>query len=178
MATAPVSPLDGQPGPRDLDPATERRRGPPGGPVDPVLGPQVGQHQRAGACRRRQLPGLFRGQVSACFPRLVARRDGAFSYLPVNPGVLVGGVANASFTSATIQLQPGDLLFLYTDGVTEAMNERDELFGDKRMFDAINAVAPRHARGVITGMRSAVNAHVHGTPASDDVTMLALGLKP
>lgn len=111
-------------------------------------------------------------------PPLVARRDGAFSYLPVNPGVLVGGVANASFTSATIQLQPGDLLFLYTDGVTEAMNERDELFGDKRMFDAINAVAPRHARGVITGMRSAVNAHVHGTPASDDVTMLALGLKP
>lgn len=111
-------------------------------------------------------------------PPLIARRGGAFTFLPVTPGVMVGGMENVSFTSASIRLQPGDLLFLYTDGVTEAMNQHDALFGDQRMLEAVNAVAPRDARSVIKAVRAAVNGYVQGTPASDDVTMLALGLTP
>jgi sigma-B regulation protein RsbU (phosphoserine phosphatase) len=109
-------------------------------------------------------------------PPLTARRDGTFAFLPVKPGMMVGVMENAIFATASVQLQPGDILLLYTDGVTEAMNERDELFGAQRLFDAVNTVAPRTARTVIAAVRSAIKEYVQGTPASDDVTMLALGL--
>ena len=73
-------------------------------------------------------------------------------------------------------MQPGDLLFLYTDGVTEAMNAGEELFGDVRMREAINGLKGLKVREVIRGMRAAIDGFTRGAPASDDVTMLAITL--
>jgi len=111
-------------------------------------------------------------------PPLIARGGGSFEYLKVTTCRVVGGYEHTEYPSLRTTLASGDLLFLYTDGVTEAMNESDELFGDKRMFSAVNGVAERNARSVIGAARAAVNDFVRGTPASDDVTMLALGRIP
>ena len=109
-------------------------------------------------------------------PPLIARGSGPFAFLDVKTCCVVGGREEAEYSSLHARLAPGDLLFLYTDGVTEAMNEKEELFGDRRMLDAVNAAATRDARSIIGTMRAALNGFVLGTPASDDVTMLALGL--
>lgn len=111
-------------------------------------------------------------------PPLVARGGAPFETLDVKTCWVVGGQPGAEYPALRTRLAPGDLLFLYTDGVTEAMNDKDELFGDKRMIAAANAVAQRGARPVITAMRGALDDFVRGIPASDDVTMLALGLMP
>ncbi|OPZ67692.1 MAG: Phosphoserine phosphatase RsbU [Firmicutes bacterium ADurb.Bin467] len=109
-------------------------------------------------------------------PPLIARGTGPFTGLDVKTCWVVGGREEAEYPSLHTRLAPGDLLFLYTDGVTEAMNEKEELFGDRRMLDAANTAAKRDARSIIGTMRAALNGFVRGTPASDDVTMLALGL--
>ncbi len=111
-------------------------------------------------------------------PPLLSRGGEPFRYLEVKPCIVVGGVEDATYSSSRITMAPGDLLFLYTDGVTEAMNSREELFGEDRMFSAANASGTRNARELVSAMRAAINLYVEETPASDDVTMLALGLAP
>ena len=109
-------------------------------------------------------------------PPLLARRDAPFAFLEVEPGVVAGVLEGAEFRTMKTMLAPGDLLYLYTDGVTEAMNARDELFGEERMLQAANACDGRRAQTVIAAVRAALDGYVQGTPASDDVTMLALGI--
>lgn len=111
-------------------------------------------------------------------PPLISRGGEPFRFLDVQPSIVVGGVEDAAYASSRIKLAPGDLLFLYTDGVTEAMNSREELFGDQRMISAANASGTRDARELVRAMRTAVDRFVEETPASDDVTMLAVGLSP
>jgi sigma-B regulation protein RsbU (phosphoserine phosphatase) len=76
-----------------------------------------------------------------------------------------------------VKLKPGDLLYLYTDGVNEAMNETGELFGDDRMFAAINNTKGESVRSVIEQINQAVGSFVKETPASDDLTMLDLTIQ-
>lgn len=107
-------------------------------------------------------------------PPLIARQGGAFAMLDVPHNLFLGGLEGQTYASRQIRLQPGDLLFLYTDGLTEAQNARGELFTDARMLESIDRLAGRPVKEVILGMRDAVGAFVQDAPAADDLTMLAL----
>ena len=74
-----------------------------------------------------------------------------------------------------IQLKKGDSIFVYTDGVAEATNANNELFGTERTLDALNAI-PKDAaqQDVLKGVRAAVDAFVKEAPQFDDLTMLGL----
>lgn len=72
-------------------------------------------------------------------------------------------------------LAPGDMLFLYTDGVTEAMNKTRELFTKERLQQTLSEQPEgRSAEEILTAVRHAVTAHADGADPSDDVTMLGL----
>ncbi len=107
-------------------------------------------------------------------PPLISRQDGDCQFLDVKRNLVLGGMEDFSYQAQKITLEPGDLLFLYTDGLNEAMNEKGELFGDKRMFASINDIKGDNVRRVIDRLKEAVGNFVQDTPASDDLTMLAL----
>jgi len=110
-------------------------------------------------------------------PPVVSRQSGDFSTLDAPVNLVLGGMEDYVFRSSRTILEPGDLLFLYTDGVTEAMNEKGELFSDARMIEAVNGLKGVGVRSLIKGMREAVGRFVQDEPASDDVTMMALTIK-
>lgn len=86
----------------------------------------------------------------------------------------LGMSPSAKYAAERLQLEPGDLLFLYTDGVTEAQDANRQLFGDQRLQDALNEHRNAGCQALIRGVLAAVRAFVGDTPASDDLTLLAL----
>jgi sigma-B regulation protein RsbU (phosphoserine phosphatase) len=94
--------------------------------------------------------------------------------LPVIPNIPLGIDANYPYAAQTTQMKHSDLLFLYTDGLTEAENSGHKLFGDERMMQSLATIPDTCPRKVIEHMQSAVTAFVAGAEQSDDLTMLAI----
>jgi sigma-B regulation protein RsbU (phosphoserine phosphatase) len=109
-------------------------------------------------------------------PPLLLRADGAVEVLPAIDGPVVGVMEDAEFAEATTTIQPGDTLFAYTDGVTEAMDVADEMFGLERTAAELSRVEGRSCEQLIHDIRGALETHAGGAPQSDDITMLALRL--
>ena len=94
----------------------------------------------------------------------------AKTLLPVVSNVPLGIVAGTAFQEQETDLKYDDALFLYTDGVTEAENAKHELFGEKRMVDALSGL--KGSKAHLEEMQKALDAFVGDTPQSDDITML------
>ena len=92
-------------------------------------------------------------------------------------GFVVGFQENLQYQSKDIQLQPGEMLLLYTDGVTEAENSEQELFSAERFRSCVTAMRHRELQEMISGVRKEIARHAQGQPQSDDITMLALKYK-
>ena len=111
-------------------------------------------------------------------------RNGQWT-LPPKPN---GAVALASFgqedyddlpekyryRTCEMQLMPGDAVFQYTDGVTEATNESDELFGEERLLQALNEAGGADPQEVLDCVRARIREFVGDAPQFDDITMLGL----
>ncbi len=107
-------------------------------------------------------------------PPLLKRGSGAFEWLTAQNGPLVGPMAGIAFNESTIQLQPGDELFLYTDGVTEADNRRRELFGKDRLKMVLDKSQARSVVDRLGEVMQAVRTFAGDAPQADDITMLGL----
>jgi sigma-B regulation protein RsbU (phosphoserine phosphatase) len=105
---------------------------------------------------------------------LVRSAGGAVRRLSGAAGMIVGAFGDALYGSAADRLGAGDVFFLYTDGLTEAMNADLELFGDARMEETLARCPCATAAAVVADMADAVKKHVEQSPASDDLTMLCL----
>ena len=104
-------------------------------------------------------------------------QDGSFRLCRDRHSFVIGGLADVCYREYELQLEKGDKLFLYTDGVTEATDEKGELFGTERMLGALNACADSSPREILTGVRDAVDAFVGEAEQFDDMTMLCLTYK-
>ena len=93
--------------------------------------------------------------------------------LPVTGSMALGVMPGLPYQERTIHLEPGDSLFLYTDGISEAMNPRGELFGDERLIQTCST-AHASAKAMIGQMAQQVSAFVDGATQFDDMTMLSL----
>jgi len=109
-------------------------------------------------------------------PRLV--RDNKIISLDENGGLPLGILCDQPYTQSTVQLQSGDLLVLYTDGITEAMaplkGPSRELFGIERLDELLLGCKPGTAAECITRIREAVAGFRENQPATDDQTLVAL----
>ncbi len=106
------------------------------------------------------------------------RRAGAgFELLKDKHGFVVGGMEGIRYKEYEIQLNPGDKLFLYTDGVPEATNADQKLFGTERMIAALDTGADGSARDVLVNVRKSVDEFVQDAEQFDDLTMLCLDYK-
>jgi sigma-B regulation protein RsbU (phosphoserine phosphatase) len=108
-------------------------------------------------------------------PPFILQADGTVRAVSKVGGIALGFVPDHKFRGGTLQLNPGDALLLYTDGVTEAMNTNRELLG----AEAIETSLSRAGRGagsekIIRAVLEDLRAFVGGAHQSDDVTMLAI----
>jgi phosphoserine phosphatase RsbU/P len=107
-------------------------------------------------------------------PPVILRRNGSVSYLD-SPGELVVGIMDGSrYSTRHFLLYPGDSIFLYTDGVTEAMNNFDEIFSTERLADVLGQCTDRKVSEILACVNDAVDAFCDKTPQYDDITMVAL----
>jgi sigma-B regulation protein RsbU (phosphoserine phosphatase) len=109
-------------------------------------------------------------------PPLVNKPDG-FAYMTPKVGFVLGPIPDSAYERESIVLLPGDTLFLYTDGVTEAQNSDSELYGEHRLLDAVKLSGAESLTEMIHFIRAEVTRHADGAPQSDDVTMLAIKFK-
>jgi sigma-B regulation protein RsbU (phosphoserine phosphatase) len=108
-------------------------------------------------------------------PPVLARAGAAPEYLPTHREPVAGAMPGLAYTTERFTMAPGDTLFLYTDGVTEAMNAEGGLFGEDRLLERLASLpAGNTAREMIEAVGAAIGAFTGGAEQSDDITMLAL----
>ena len=104
----------------------------------------------------------------------VRQGPGVASFLDVIPNIPLGVEPGRAFLEQDIYLACGEGLFLYTDGLTEAENENHAFFGTERLLEMVLAADGEPADVLVEKMTAAVNAHIDGNDASDDLTMLVV----
>lgn len=100
-----------------------------------------------------------------------------FKLLKEKHGVVVGVVDGVKYNEYQIAMEPGSKLFVYTDGVPEATNSDEELFGTDRMIDALNIDPDADPRSILKNVNEEVSKFVGNAPQFDDLTMLCLEYK-
>ena len=105
---------------------------------------------------------------------IIKKGDGGFELLKDKHGFVIGGMEGMKFKEYEIVLGAGDVLFLYTDGVAEATNAENELFGTGRMLEALNKNKDAGPEEILSAMKSDVDEFVGEAPQFDDLTMLAV----
>ena len=110
-------------------------------------------------------------------PPLLKRAGGQFTYLRDRTGFVLAGMEGVKYRQNTLCIAPGDRLFLYTDGVTEATDPGQALYGEDRLQAFMNAHADAPAASVLHELRTDIDAFAGTAPQFDDITMLLLDLK-
>jgi sigma-B regulation protein RsbU (phosphoserine phosphatase) len=100
--------------------------------------------------------------------------NGQVEMLPLVGGFLVGMLPDIEYDVHKVRLEHGDALFLYTDGVTEAMNSERELFESSRLTESLMKAKGAGLLEVIKCVESDIAAFANGAPQADDITMLTL----
>ena len=121
------------------------------------------------------------GKLSAAnagheYPAL-KRGDGGFSVFKDRHGFVLGGMEGMKYKEYEIQLSPGDKLFVYTDGVSEANDPDGNMFEVKRMIDALNEDPDASPAQILGAVRGQINIFVREAEQFDDLTMLCLEYK-
>jgi sigma-B regulation protein RsbU (phosphoserine phosphatase) len=93
-------------------------------------------------------------------------------------GIVLGIIPQPQFEERSLTLGQGDVILLYTDGVTEAMNPARELFGDERLADILRANHHRGPQEIINAVLTAVTGFAGGQSQADDITMVVIKRAP
>jgi sigma-B regulation protein RsbU (phosphoserine phosphatase) len=110
---------------------------------------------------------------------MVLVRPGRTPELAALPTGKVAGVTpGLRLTRRAIEVRPGDTLVLYTDGVTEAADEQDRLFGEERLLAQLDAEPGSAAAGTVAGLSEAVKRFAGRRDPADDIAILALRRRP
>jgi sigma-B regulation protein RsbU (phosphoserine phosphatase) len=109
-------------------------------------------------------------------PPLVCGSGECFEFMDVPKGFVAGAIENSKCGSGTLTLRPGDIIFLYTDGVTEAMNPEGELFCEERLKSCLAnlQLQNKDVTWMVNEVRQEILNFTRGAPQYDDITMLAL----
>jgi serine phosphatase RsbU (regulator of sigma subunit) len=115
------------------------------------------------------------GDLSYCSaghnPPVIVRADGTLGSLD-GGGPPLGILSVANYAEYTDKLEPGDLLAIYSDGVTEATNAKDEEFGDEHFAEVLKANRQKSAADVVAAVNQALTEFAAGSPQADDITLM------
>ena len=109
-------------------------------------------------------------------PPALRHAGGQFEFLSGRPNFVLAGMDGLKHRRGTLTLQPGDEIFLYTDGVTEAEDASGAMFGDAALLSALNASQAQNMAGLCMDVKRSVDGFVNGAAQFDDMTMLAVKL--
>ena len=107
-------------------------------------------------------------------PALWRQKDGTFELVKYRHSPAVAVMEGMNFEEHEFRLEPGDMVYVYTDGVTEASNRDNELFGEERLQDALGSCGGNEPGEVLGAVRDAIRDFVDGADQFDDITMLAM----
>ena len=110
-------------------------------------------------------------------PPLVRQADGEFAYLKARSGMVLAGMDGIKYRQNELQLTPGDQIFLYTDGVTEATDKNNQLYGEERLLETVNRNIVMDTRKLCEAVKSDVDQFVGEAPQFDDITMLSVEIQ-
>lgn len=110
------------------------------------------------------------GHNSPC----LVRSTGEVEMLPYTDGVLLGKMEHQDYDAKKIQLEKGDKLFMYTDGVTEAMDSEMNMYEEERLISYLRKSNGSSLQDLTTGSITDLKSFVRGAPQSDDITVMAL----
>ena len=111
-------------------------------------------------------------------PPLLKRANGSFEYLKTRAGFVLAGMEGVRYRAGELTLNPGDRLFLYTDGVPEATNAENKLYGEDRLLSFMNQNTTMEAVKLLPALKANIDEFVGEAPQFDDITMLMLDYKP
>lgn len=120
--------------------------------------------------------GTFRFVNAGHNPPLIRDHSGAYQWMKMKPGFVLAGMDGMSYQQGELKMEPGDSIFLYTDGVTEAMNPAKELFGETRLENVLNDQTARNlpVGKLLPYVKEQVDQFAKGAEQADDITMLAM----
>jgi sigma-B regulation protein RsbU (phosphoserine phosphatase) len=107
-------------------------------------------------------------------PPYILRADGRVEAVEVFGGLILGAFRHAAYEKREIGLQPGDCIFLYTDGITEAMNPDGEQFTSERLVESLKSVNGSAVEEIVRKVIENVRRFTAGAAQSDDMTILAI----
>ena len=107
-------------------------------------------------------------------PPYVLKQNGTIKKLPITVNMAIGIFGDFEYQETTLQLEHGDTLLLYTDGVTEAINPNEEEFTEKRLEQTLSNMSQPTCQEMIDKIKSDVKTFADGAEQSDDITLLAI----
>lgn len=106
-------------------------------------------------------------------PPVIRHGNGSFEFLKSKAGFVLAGIEGFRYEMQELQMEPGDILYLYTDGVTEATNSELELYGNDRLLDVLNRANYTSMQELCACVKADLDAFVGEAPQFDDITMVA-----
>ena len=107
-------------------------------------------------------------------PPYIRRKSGEFEKLPVKKGLMMGVNDMIRYKTDNIVMDDGDVLFVYTDGVNEAFNTEEEMFGQERLRSALNSSDMSSAESITESVKTDLSKFTEGRDRSDDITMMCV----
>lgn len=112
-------------------------------------------------------------------PPVIKKKNGSFEYLKCKAGFILAGMDTVKYKPQELDIEPGDILYLYTDGVTEATSANSELYGEDRLLNILNSLYTDELTmsELCAGVKADVDRFVGDAPQFDDITMVAFKYK-
>ena len=107
----------------------------------------------------------------------IAKKGEAFKPFKVRPGFVLAGMEDVRYRAGVLQLEPGDKIFQYSDGIPEATNSQNELYGMNRLEKVLSRTAAQGPEQILPAVKEDIDAFVGDAPQFDDITMLCLEYK-
>ena len=104
---------------------------------------------------------------------LIKRNNGSYEYLEIDANTPLGIFEDADFNIYESQLQKGDVIFTYTDGITEAMNPDEKMYGEERLYNYLNSIKNvTDIKDILLAVKQNLKSYTASASQSDDITML------
>ena len=110
-------------------------------------------------------------------PPVITHADGKCEYLKSRPGFVLAGMEGIKYKANEMKLSKGDRILLYTDGVTEATNKSESLYGEDRLLSYMSKSQELNAEELLSGLKDDIDSFADGAPQFDDITMLLFDYK-